>query len=527
MYQAIQALVVFGITLTVSARTLEVHIQTRNPTSDRTIVRPIDIETTKTGVVIVDPWDYHWCITWSHLYGSRVPRWNKALECARKLGMQVLWAPTDVASRYVGTPQRERAMGIPYLRVPDIPNVACNFAPAWTPCHCGPGLACRVDYGFAAINPDLLIAQDDLIVAGPEELFSVARKKDLRTLIYMGGATNICLTGKPEGAVRMTNAGLQTMFARDLTEAWSGYDPERGLTAEKGNEVKAAEAERCGIGSIDYVEELKSASLWDPAWVVDTVRMSPWGKKERPYFFEASTVVTLASPYVKNARIVYTLDGSAPARSSRIYDKPFLISETTTVRAAQYRGNRLVTIPTEGLFVRLPAAPHLPDAYLEDLKPIPEPYTLIPGFLGEALTECFWHPRFGRSYDDHGLRVRGNNYKNGIGMLAPANVRYAIRPEFARFTALAGVDDNMLDKNLGRFLASRASVRFHVYIDGKDVGESPVMRMSQEPWRFDIAIPAGARQINLSVSDAGSPSAHDFGNWLNAGFLLRRTASSR
>jgi hypothetical protein len=29
--------------------------------------------------------------------------------------MQVLWAPTDVASRYVGTPQRERAKGIPYF----------------------------------------------------------------------------------------------------------------------------------------------------------------------------------------------------------------------------------------------------------------------------------------------------------------------------------------------------------------------------------------------------------------------------
>src|SRR5690349_4377507 len=117
MYPAIQALVVFGVTLTVSARTLEVHVQTRNPTSDQTIVRRLGIETTKTGVVIVDPWDYHWCITWSHLYASRVPRWNKALECARKMGMQVLWAPTDVASRYVGTPQRERAMGVPYLRV--------------------------------------------------------------------------------------------------------------------------------------------------------------------------------------------------------------------------------------------------------------------------------------------------------------------------------------------------------------------------------------------------------------------------
>ena len=101
-------------------------------------------------------------------------------------------------------------------------------------------------------------------------------------------------------------------------------------------------------------------------------------------------------------------------------------------------------------------------------------------------------------------------------MLAPANVRYPVRPEYSRFVASVGIDDNMLDKNLGRFLASETSVRFHVYIDGVNQGDSPVMRMSQEPWRFDIPIPRGARQINLSVSDAKSPSAYDFGDWVNA-----------
>jgi hypothetical protein len=53
------------------------------------------------------------------------------------------------------------------------------------------------------------------------------------------------------------------------------------------------------------------------------------------------------------------------------------------------------------------------------------------------------------------------------------------------------------------------------------------MRMSQEPWRFSIPIPRGARQINLSVSDAGSPSAYDFGDWLNAGFKTNPSARNR
>jgi hypothetical protein len=213
------------------------------------------------------------------------------------------------------------------------------------------GIACRVDYGFGAINPNLHIAADDLIVAGTEELYSVCKKKGLVTLIYMGGATNICLTGKPEGAVRMSNAGLQTMFARDLTEGWSGYDPNRGLTSEKGNEIKAAEAERCGIASTGFVQELRHAGIWEESKVVDVVRMSPGGVKERPYYFEKSTTLTLATPYLQNARIVYTLNGSEPTPNSPTYDKPLLVKGTTTVRAAAFSGTRRLSLESKGVFI--------------------------------------------------------------------------------------------------------------------------------------------------------------------------------
>ena len=61
-----------------------------------------------------------------------------------------------------------------------------------------------------------------------------------------------------------------------------------------------------------------------------------------------------------------------------------------------------------------------------------------------------------------------------------------------------------------------------MFVDGKAAAASPVMRMSAEPWRFDVPIPPGARQISLSATDAGSRNVLDLGNWVDAGFVLKK-----
>ena len=47
----------------------------------------------KVAVVIVDPWNYHWCMTACERVSAMVPRWNRALECARKLGSRSFGVP--------------------------------------------------------------------------------------------------------------------------------------------------------------------------------------------------------------------------------------------------------------------------------------------------------------------------------------------------------------------------------------------------------------------------------------------------
>ena len=93
-------------------RILELALQTRDPQTGQIISTTEKVDASKVAIVIVDPWNYHWCMTACERVSAMVPRWNRALECARKLGMPVLWAPSDVVGMYSGYPQRERALAV-------------------------------------------------------------------------------------------------------------------------------------------------------------------------------------------------------------------------------------------------------------------------------------------------------------------------------------------------------------------------------------------------------------------------------
>jgi hypothetical protein len=98
---------------------------------------------------------------------------------------------------------------------------------------------------------------------------------------------------------------------------------------------------------------------------------------------------------------------------------------------------------------------------------------------------------------------------------------YDVKPEYRRFVALAGADENLVQLNHGSNLAKYPSVVFKVFIDGREVASSPVMRMQSLAWRFDVPIPAGSRIISLATTDAGDGSREDFADWANAGFVVQ------
>lgn len=496
-----------------AAGSISLSLQTRDRATSRIISTTGQIDPSRTGVVIIDMWNTNDCMTNAQRAAALVPRMNKVLEGARRLGMQIIWAPTDVASQYAGTPQRERAMALARIPLPHLTNFSCPFSvPTVRPgkCMCGPGIVCRVHYGWDAMDPNLVIAPTDWIAGDPGELYSIYQDRHLTRLIYMGINTNLCVMNKPEGIAAMTSAGIKCILARDLTDAETSYDPETGFTPDLGTEKDIADIERSSIPTIDMADEMNKAGAWNDRWMVEMVRVTPWGTTSWPYFFEKSVKVTLSTPNQKGAAIHYTLDGSDPDAKSPLYTAPFVLKRTTELRTAAYQHSRIATLISHASFVRLDAVPPKPDVSLDRLKPVTP-----------ARPDWRWQPRTDRAFPGGPLKIRDTAYQTGLGMRAPANALYEIQPDYARFVARAGIDDHLFtERPNARFLATYPGVRFRVYIDGSLAAESPIMRLGQEPWRFDVKIPAHSRLIDLVATSAGARTPFDLADWVDAGFVL-------
>ena len=484
--------------------------QIRDPGTGAAVVSEIPLAAAEIGVVAIDTWNYHWCMTAAHRVAAMVPRMNRVLEGARRLGMSILWAPTDVASQYVGREQRERALAVPYADVPLTRELSCRFTVKLGPCMCGPGICCVGNDGHDGIHDELHIGDSDWIVSGLPEIYSICTNLGLQHLIYLGVHTNACLFGKPEAMRNLYAAGFACSVARDLTDAITCYDPDNGLTPDQGTAQAVRDLEQAQIPTVHLEEEMRDAGVWDPACVIETVRMTPWGTRERPYFFRDSLRVTLSNPWLAHTTIRYALDGSPTTTESAIYEKPLTLARTTSIQADAFQSNRRVSLPSTGNFALLPAVPPRPAVFIDEIAPMPRLY---------PYAHWYWHPRLNESFEGKPLRIRGVEYSRGIGMRCPANMQYELRAEHTRFVALAGIDDHLLDDQHGCLRARYPAVVFMVFIDGILVSQSPVLRISQEPWPFDVPINPGSLRINLVAANAGNRTPYDLANWVDVGFL--------
>ena len=503
---------------TVRSAEIELTLQTRDPSTGRILLTTERVDPKRVGVIAVDVWNFHWCKTATMRVDAIVPRMNKALDAARAMGMTVMLCPSDVVDNYVGYPQREAVFALPKVTVPSVVNVTCPPVPDAGGCACGRE-RCAGNYGWDGMHPALHIAEADLMPDTQAEVYAICQKEGLTHLIYVGFHTQVCLLGKPMGLKAMKSAGLRCVLARDMTDAHPGYDPGRNFTPDLNTEQVVEHFDKHLAPTIHFQQELAKLGKWDATWVVDPVRLTPWGTPMRPHLFEQDVVVTLTAPQQPGAEIRYTLDGSAPMPASPLYTKPLRLSETTRLRASAFRDGRAVCLESEGAFARLGPVPPAPDVWLGDLKPVRNvgfghTYGGTVRYSGNTQPPQKDHSNLGQP-----LRVNRAVQARGMGVHAPCELMYAIEPGYKRFVALAGADENLIDISNGSNLAKYPSVVFKVFIDGREAAASPVMRVLSLAWRFDVPIPAGAKLISLAVMDAGDGSREDFADWANAGFV--------
>ncbi len=184
--------------------------------------------------------------------------------------------------------------------------------------------------------------------------------------------------------------------------------------------------------------------------------------------------------------------GRRLAKAMRPFNNRGVVPAADAVAAAR-RAQDALFYPGRG------PRPPKPDTHLVDL----------PWIRGES----GWNgePRRNLSIEDRPLRIDGETFPKGIGTHANSTLVYAIPAGKTRFVAIAGIDDEVGNRGV-------CSVVFRVHADDQLLAESVVIK-GMERWHFDVALPDGAKELKLEVTEADSGINSDHADWVEAGFL--------
>lgn len=211
---------------------LSVTAQTRDAAGHK-VRQKVALDPARTAIVVIDMWDRHWCATFTMRVGNLVPRMNRVMDAARKLGIQVVFAPSDVVEFYRDAPQRQAMLAIP--QHPEPKTLGFNPPPPPGPtdfCECGPDEPCKdKSKTWTRQHPALEIMPEDLIgdANNARELLNLCAERKIDTLLYAGVASNMCVLYRSMGLRNMKDHGLRTMVIADLVEAITS----NGLDANK------------------------------------------------------------------------------------------------------------------------------------------------------------------------------------------------------------------------------------------------------------------------------------------------------
>ncbi|WP_405825788.1 beta-galactosidase [Streptomyces sp. NBC_01390] len=158
-------------------------------------------------------------------------------------------------------------------------------------------------------------------------------------------------------------------------------------------------------------------------------------------------------------------------------------------RPKSVTGERAVQVPPPGLSE---------DTYVSDL-------TLVKAVNGWGPVEKDLSNGEASAGDGRTLTIAGVPYYKGLGVHADSRVRVYLGGGCTRFTAVAGVDDEVGDGG---------SVSFSVIADGRTLTTTPVVSGADGGTTVDVDV-SGARWLDLGVDGNGDVSS-DHADWANA-----------
>ncbi|MQA28819.1 MAG: glycosyl hydrolase, partial [Luteitalea sp.] len=108
--------------------------------------------------------------------------------------------------------------------------------------------------------------------------------------------------------------------------------------------------------------------------------------------------------------------------------------------------------------------------------------------------------------DGRSMVLRGDLFPKGIGVHAPADVRFALPAGCSQFQAEIGVDDET---------GARGSAVFEVWADGVRLYTSPMLTGAGDTRSVDLPL-SGPANLWLVVTDGDGDVSHDHADWAMA-----------
>lgn len=218
-----------------------------------------------TGIVIVDMWDTHWCKSAAFRVAEIAIPMNFTLTAARKLGMAIIFAPSDVTEYYKEYPQRKWVKNLPNVTLPQPINISVPTFPLITSTDGGCDTVCPEGHPWTHQIDTLTIVDGDAIISSKEgvaeqELYNIITHKHIKNLIYMGVHENMCIMNRPFAIEKVTSWGWNKnniAVVRDLVDVmYTPKDPPY-VSHDEGLKIHTEYVEKFWANSLSMYDILR------------------------------------------------------------------------------------------------------------------------------------------------------------------------------------------------------------------------------------------------------------------------------
>lgn len=206
-------------------------------------------EPKKSAFILCDMWDRHWCRGANERLAPIVERADPLLEAARSKGVLIIHAPSETMEFYRDAPQRRAALATPRSSPPAALGITAPALPiddAGGGCDTGD----RSFKAWTRQHAGIRIAAEDYISDQGEEVYSILRAHEIKTLFVLGVHTNMCILNRTFAIKQMTRWGVGCVLVRDLTDAMYNPADRPFVPHEQGTRLVVEHIERYWCASV-------------------------------------------------------------------------------------------------------------------------------------------------------------------------------------------------------------------------------------------------------------------------------------